>query len=223
MPRTIARALAEHLAHLGVDHEIDVALAVARLDVGQAVPLVGQRAQRLRRRSTAAWRGSTARRACVQNAGPSATTMSPASSCGSMCGEVVRREVIDVEEQLQIAACVSRIGTNTVLPMPRLAITRPATRKVVAVDRRDAASAGRRDAGFGRARSARGRSASAIVGRDVVAIRIGAGGAQRRGLVAPLADDAVEGLLRVGRLVCHGGAPYTPWRGITHASHVTAC
>src|SRR2546428_625138 len=37
----------EGLAHLGIDHQVDVALAVARLDVLQAVPLLGQRAQRL--------------------------------------------------------------------------------------------------------------------------------------------------------------------------------
>jgi hypothetical protein len=41
------RALDEHLAHLGVHHRVDVALAVADLLVGQPVPLVGKRADGL--------------------------------------------------------------------------------------------------------------------------------------------------------------------------------
>ena len=40
-------ALAEVLAHLRIGGEVEVALAVARLDVVEAVPLLGQRAQRL--------------------------------------------------------------------------------------------------------------------------------------------------------------------------------
>ncbi len=42
-----ARARAEHLAALVADDQVDVALAVALLDIGQAVPLVRQRPQRL--------------------------------------------------------------------------------------------------------------------------------------------------------------------------------
>ena len=42
-----ARARAEHLARGLVHDEVDVALAIARLGVGQAMPLVGQRPQRL--------------------------------------------------------------------------------------------------------------------------------------------------------------------------------
>ncbi len=38
---------AEDLAHVGVHEQIEIALAVAHLDVGQAVPLLGQRTQRL--------------------------------------------------------------------------------------------------------------------------------------------------------------------------------
>ena len=40
-------ALAKGLAHLGVDDQVEVALAVAGLDVGQAVPLFRQRLQGL--------------------------------------------------------------------------------------------------------------------------------------------------------------------------------
>ena len=46
-----ARAGAEHAAALLVHDEIDVALAVARLGVGKAVPLVRQRPQRLHQQS----------------------------------------------------------------------------------------------------------------------------------------------------------------------------
>jgi hypothetical protein len=41
-----ARALAEHLAALVAHDQVHVALAIALLDVGEAVPLVGQRPQR---------------------------------------------------------------------------------------------------------------------------------------------------------------------------------
>src|SRR5881409_1893214 len=41
------RAQQEDLADLGVDDQVDVALPVARLDVLEAVPLLGQRTQRL--------------------------------------------------------------------------------------------------------------------------------------------------------------------------------
>ena len=41
------RAAAKRRAHLLVGDQVEVALAVARLDVGQAMPLLRQRAQRL--------------------------------------------------------------------------------------------------------------------------------------------------------------------------------
>ena len=37
----------EHAPRVGIDDEVEVALAIARLDVGQAVPLLGQRQQAL--------------------------------------------------------------------------------------------------------------------------------------------------------------------------------
>ncbi len=40
-------ALAEDLADLGVDNQVEIALAIAGFDVGQAVPLLRQRQQRL--------------------------------------------------------------------------------------------------------------------------------------------------------------------------------
>ena len=45
--RDDARARLEHLPRVGIDDEIEIALAVARLDVRQAVPLLGQRQQAL--------------------------------------------------------------------------------------------------------------------------------------------------------------------------------
>ena len=38
-------ALQKNFAHLGIHHQIDVALPVAQFDVGEAVPLLGQRQQ----------------------------------------------------------------------------------------------------------------------------------------------------------------------------------
>ncbi len=45
------RARAEHGARIVVDDEVDVALAIARVDIREAVPLVGQRSQRLRQQA----------------------------------------------------------------------------------------------------------------------------------------------------------------------------
>ena len=45
---------AEDVRHLGVGHEVHVALAVARLHVREAVPLLRQRAERLRQEAHAA-------------------------------------------------------------------------------------------------------------------------------------------------------------------------
>ncbi len=39
--------LLEDLAHLGIDDQVEIALAVAGFDVGQPVPLLRQRQQRL--------------------------------------------------------------------------------------------------------------------------------------------------------------------------------
>ena len=49
-------ALAEDVAHLGVHDEVEVALAVTDLAVGQAVELLGQRAHRLRQQAHRAGR-----------------------------------------------------------------------------------------------------------------------------------------------------------------------
>ncbi len=50
--RDRARAQLELGAHLGVDQQVEVALAVARLDIGEPVVLVGQRAARSRASSS---------------------------------------------------------------------------------------------------------------------------------------------------------------------------
>src|SRR3974377_8808 len=46
--RDDGKALAEEFVDLGVGHQVEVALAVAHLDVFDAVPLLGRRPQRLR-------------------------------------------------------------------------------------------------------------------------------------------------------------------------------
>ena len=61
-----ARPLDEHLADLVVGDEVEVAAAVARLDVGEPVELLGQRAQRLGEQLEARRRAARARRgACA--------------------------------------------------------------------------------------------------------------------------------------------------------------
>ena len=55
MARDDAGALDEDLARVVVDDEVEVALAVARLDVGQAVELLGQRPQRLDEELPGGW------------------------------------------------------------------------------------------------------------------------------------------------------------------------
>ena len=59
MAAMIRARLTKTSRELGVDDEVEVALAVARLDVGQAVELFGQRAQRL-------WKGTARRRAAAK-------------------------------------------------------------------------------------------------------------------------------------------------------------
>ena len=63
----------------GLDDQVDVALAVADLDVGEAVPLLGQRPQRLGERQELASRRGSARRSWCGRACPSTPTKSPRS------------------------------------------------------------------------------------------------------------------------------------------------
>ena len=79
MPATTPRARLEDPPRLGIDDQIEVALPVARLDVGQAVPLLRQRQQALgeERRSRAQIVSSLVR---VRKMRPSTPTWSPKSS-----------------------------------------------------------------------------------------------------------------------------------------------
>ena len=79
MCATSAVRAAEDLAHLGVGDQVEVALAVAGLDVGQAVPLLGQRAQRLGERQELGRGQRSARRSWSGRACPSPPTKSPRS------------------------------------------------------------------------------------------------------------------------------------------------
>ena len=76
------RALEEHLARVVVGGQVEVPLAVARLDVGEPVVLLGQRAQRLAEElQDVRRRLSSPRR--VRMTVPSAPTKSPRSSSSS--------------------------------------------------------------------------------------------------------------------------------------------
>ena len=115
MPRTIARALAEDLAHLRVDDEVDVALAVADLDVRQAVPLLGQRARRLGEHHRVSAR-IVSSPVLVNIAPPTAPMKSPRSTFfqTSKAASPTRSFLT----QTWISPVRSRIFTNVALPKP---------------------------------------------------------------------------------------------------------
>src|SRR6185312_7399248 len=100
------RALAEHGANVWIDREIDVALAIARLDVGEAVPLVGQRAQRLRH-DPQALRQDRELAGVRPEHGAFGDDLIAGVELRDDVRPVLRREVIDVEEQLEIAGRVA--------------------------------------------------------------------------------------------------------------------
>ena len=142
--------------------------------------------------------------------------MSPASSSGSTFVKSSGVEVLDVEEQLQVAR---RVADRREHGLAHAALGDRRGRRRAASRRRsgvDALLLAGRLGRLRRSRSACGRAASVVRRADVVAIRIGAGGAERRRLRTPLADDAVE---RVDSGVLgHGGGPYHLCYHARHAS-----
>ena len=146
MPRTIAERLRNTSRTSGDDREIDVALAIALLDVGEAVPLVGQRAQRLRDepqplredRQLAGLASRTPgprRRRCRRRRAAGRTfAKSSASRCSTL-------------RNSWSSPVVSRIGANTSLAHAALGHHAAGDAQHLAVDRRDALLAcGRRRA-----------------------------------------------------------------------------
>ena len=122
--RTMSSARAEHVGDLGVGDEIDVALAVAVLDVGEAVPLLGQRAQRL---------GEQADRRRLDRELAGLGHHGHALGLDDV-GDVdffERARTSSPSESLRQKSCISpcdRAGARRLaLPKPRTATTRPAT------------------------------------------------------------------------------------------------
>ena len=153
MLRTIAAALAEHLAHLGVDHQVDVALAVADLDVRQAVPLLGQRPRRLGQDLHALGHdgqlaGLRDRRAAHHADEVAALRLLP---------ERERRlaEQILADPDLDLARCGPGASRRPSCRTPRKATMRPATAKSSSVSSGGAATSRRRPVGRRRRRDAR--------------------------------------------------------------------
>ena len=70
----------EDAPRVGVDDQVEVALAVARLDVLQAVPLLGQRTQRLGEQPELAAASSVSSPVRVRNGRPRTPIRSPRSS-----------------------------------------------------------------------------------------------------------------------------------------------
>src|SRR3569832_328603 len=208
------RALAEHRADLGSDREIDVALAVARLDIAEAVPLVGQGTQRLRD-DPQALRQDRQLAALGPERGAFDDDLIAGVEVVDDVGPVLGGEVIDVDEQLDVAARVAHRREHGLAALTADHHHAAADPERLTVDRLDllllARRAGRRLLGRGGLGRLVPRAYLADRDRrpDVVSIRIRARGAQSLTLFAPLLHDAVEGLLRLWRwLLCHGGAPY---------------
>ena len=109
---------------LRVHEQVEVALAVARLDVGQAVPLLGQRAQALREQRRARARRTVSSPLCVRQTGPATRTKSPTSSALHRL-EQLGRQLALVRADLDRSPSSTSVR-KTSFPNERSAITRPA-------------------------------------------------------------------------------------------------
>ena len=186
-------------ARLLAGDQVELAVAVARLDVAQPVVLVRRRAQRLGEHARSRRRAATARRARMRSAAPSTPTRSPRSS------DVSRSKRLLAEHVARARAAGScrcgRRGRGTPRrPEPRRAARRPATRwrslGLLAAARgarrprstRRSARRPRRRAGTASASAAR----SALALRAALGDQLGAGRARpaspgrRRPAAAPL-------------------------------------
>ena len=112
------------LLDLGVGHQIDVAMAVTRLDVGEPVPLLGQRAQRLGQKADASTGSSESSPVLVAMGIPSRL-----DEVGDLdlleAREAVLQRVAAAKE-LQFALTIAQAQEGR-FPRARIATTRPAT------------------------------------------------------------------------------------------------
>ena len=115
---------AEDVGDGGVRDEVDVALAVARLDVGEAVPLLGERAVRLRERPEID--------AAAIDSSPRLVAVSAPRGLDDVAHVHVAQALVPplhdrLVEQSWISPVRSRRRMNERPPVDRSAITRPHT------------------------------------------------------------------------------------------------
>jgi hypothetical protein len=119
------RARDEQLARLLVGDQVELAVAVARLDVLEAVELLGRRAQRLgQQRPVVDAQRQLA--AAVLNAVPSTPIRSPRSSVEQRSKRLLAEHVARACSWMRPER--STRSRNAILPWPRRAARRPATR-----------------------------------------------------------------------------------------------
>ncbi len=110
--------------HGGIGDEVDVALPVAQLDVGEPVPLLGERAVRLGERGGGVRDATESSPRLLAVSVPSASTMSPTSTSRQPLVVAAQRGLD--REQLDLARAVAE-RRNERPPVERSAMTRPHT------------------------------------------------------------------------------------------------
>ena len=114
------RARAEDLGDVGIREQVDVALAVALLDVGEAVPLVGRRQERLAEVLIALRLDRELVGARLEHRAFDADVVGEIDEL-DLAASFAARQVLRPHERLRVCRRGVRITRNG----PRLAITRP--------------------------------------------------------------------------------------------------
>jgi hypothetical protein len=175
------RAVDEHLAALGVGDQVQLALAVARLDVGQAVVLVGGRAQRLRQHSD------------------TVDQERELAAAGAHRAAVDADQVAEVEREQELELLLPQHVDAGVQLDPPAAVDEIEERRLAgAAARSDAARHAVADVGLlaGLERLVRSEHRrDRLDAVEVVRERLDAARAQAFGLLAPLRDQLAESVL----------------------------
>ena len=124
---TIRRAAEERLQRLGVAEQVDVPLAAARLDVGQAVPLLGRREQALAQEREVRRRRRSARRSWCSPSVPSTPTRSPRSSSSASAQACSPTCFLPMKTWIRLGP-VADVEEDGPSPVPRRSMIRPAIR-----------------------------------------------------------------------------------------------
>ena len=104
----ICGAAAKRRPRLVVGDQVDVALAVARLDVGEAVPLLRQRPQRLGEHAERLRASIVSSPVLVRNGVPTTPTKSPTSASLNV-GEGVLAERVALHVHLEPAVAIEQV------------------------------------------------------------------------------------------------------------------